>query len=361
MGNTELLTRLQQLLGSLAEISTSVQGTQQLLQRVVTETMQFTGAAGAVVERLVGDDVEYLSAAGSIAAHVGLRMPLQGSLSGLAVQTREIQRCDDSETDPRVNREACRRVHARSMLIVPLLFHDEVIGVLKAASDQPAAFGEGEEQALKLSAGIIGAVIGRQSQLEVREREGAALQAASERHRQASLTDALTGLPNRRAFETQLGEELQQPDLAPGRMALLFLDMNGFKAINDDLGHHVGDLALCKVGEIMVASLRNCDTVSRLAGDEFVALVRGLDGGQPQLEWLCQKLLAAFAQPQALSAGLSLTLSVAIGAAMHDDLSLTRSDWLKRADAAMYAAKRQEGAACVVYGQERRSSNAGAA
>jgi len=358
MGDIDQLTRLQQLLGSLAEISTSAQDTEHLLRQVMAETMRFTGASGAVVERVVGDELEYVSAAGSIAPQAGLRMPLRGSLSCVAIQAREIQCCDDTEIDPRVDREACRRVGIRSMLIVPLLFRDEVIGVLKATSEQPAAFGTGEARALELSAGIIGAVLGRQAMPETGMREGVAPQVTSEERPHAAPTDALTGLPNRRAFEMRLGEALHRWEGSTGHMALLFVDINGFKSINENLGHQVGDLALCKVGEIMVRTLRSGDIVSRLAGDEFVALLLDLDGGRQQVEWLCQKLLGALAQPQGLGAGLNLSLSVAIGVALHDDPSLTRAEWLKRADRAMCLARRQPGSAYAVY-EQRHTSGVG--
>jgi len=133
MNEIDRLERLQQLLLSLNAISAATLDSGALLDRIVAETMRFTDASGAVVEWADGDDLVYIKAAGQIAEFVGLRVPQNRSLSGLCMFERAIQRCDDTETDPRVNREACRTIGIRSMLVVPLLFGEEVVGVLKAS------------------------------------------------------------------------------------------------------------------------------------------------------------------------------------------------------------------------------------
>src|SRR5207248_8373028 len=126
--------------------------------RVVLERAQrLTRANGAVVEVLDGDEVEYWAATGTAAAQVGLRLRASRSFSGLAVRLGRALCCEDSETDPRVDRDACRRVGLRSMIVVPLRHGDEVAGVLKVASRVPRVFGPNDVRALELLASPVAA------------------------------------------------------------------------------------------------------------------------------------------------------------------------------------------------------------
>src|SRR5688500_16984565 len=104
---------------------------------LVADRMQvLTRAEGAIVEIAEGDEMIYRAAAGMARTQLGLRLKRQGSLSGLCVQSGEILECKDSETDSRVDREACRRVGLRSMLVAPLVYNGTSIGVLKIASPE---------------------------------------------------------------------------------------------------------------------------------------------------------------------------------------------------------------------------------
>ena len=352
MSDTDRFARLHKLLVSLNAISAAAIDSDGLLERVVEETMRFTDASGAVVEMVDGDDLIYIKAAGQIAAHVGLRLPRADSLSGLCVRQRAIQRCDDTENDERVNREASRTIGIRSMLVVPLLFGEDVVGVLKATSAHTSAFTNEHVEALQLAAGIIAATVGRQAHLETSRREGETLsqelqasQAQGEDYRRAALFDALTGLPNRRNFEETVDVALSGGHEVPGTMALLFVDINGFKTINDTHGHKAGDQALCRVAEVLRSNLRTTDFVARLAGDEFVILLRDLTEPVREVVELARRLMEVFEYPQALAGRRTMRLSVAIGAALHVRADLTRSEWLHNADEAMYKAK-QSGRFC---------------
>jgi diguanylate cyclase (GGDEF)-like protein len=346
MTETDRLERLHKLLLSLNAISAAAQDSHGLLDRVVAETMRFTDASGAVVEWVEGDDLVFLKAAGQIAAFVGLRVPKGQSLSGLCVIEESMQRCDDTEADDRVDREACRKIGIRSMLVAPLLFGGNVVGVLKASSERASAFNDEHAQALQLAAGIIAALVGRQVRIEITERDSEALSlelkaslAEREGYRQAAMMDPLTGLPNRRSFYEALDVAVFHGGDVPGTMALLFADVNGFKAINDSFGHKVGDLALCRVADILRGNVRDTDFVARLGGDEFVVLFREL--AEPELEVgeVCRKLMALFDEPQTMADGTRLNLSIAFGVALHDNPDLTRPEWMHRADNAMYHAK----------------------
>lgn len=338
------LARLQQVVASLTAISAEAGGLQSVLQRVVREARGFTGAAGAVVEQVDGGELVCVCADGLADANVGVRLPRRGSLAGLATFDRQIQQCDDSEIDPRVNRAACRAIGARSLLAVPLLFGRRVIGVLKVTSDRVAAFGPLDREALQHSAGIIAAALGREMRLEadrrVCTRLGRELDvsrvAERKAHREARV-DPLTGLPNRRQFEHWLDDILLEEN---GRdTGLLFIDVNGFKAVNDTHGHAIGDAALCRIAEILQATPSDDFRAARLDGDEFVVLASGPDDAEALLAATARQLLAEIERPQRLALGVTLPLSISIGGAVRRGDAIDRGEWLRRADCAMYAAK----------------------
>ena len=98
---------------------------------VAERAQRITGAHGAVVELAEGEEMVYRAASGILQNHIGLRLQRSGSLTGLCVEKGFALRCEDSESDPRVDREACRRIGLRSMIVVPLRHDDAVAGVLK--------------------------------------------------------------------------------------------------------------------------------------------------------------------------------------------------------------------------------------
>lgn len=346
-GSDDSLQRLQQAMEALNRIGAEAGSVDALMRRIVDEAMRFCDASGAVVEQADGDELVYVCTAGSIAAHLGLRIPIATSLSGLCVRSREVQRCVDSETDPRVNREACRKVRARSMLVVPLQYAGEVIGVLKTTSERLFAFSPLDEQLLRFCAGIIGAALGRELALESQRRHSAELaealgssRASALQLEREALCDALTGLPNRRAFERRIEELIaSRPQLADA--ALCFLDLNDFKTINDRYGHEVGDAALRRIADCLRGTLREGDFAARLAGDEFVVLLQALgDDPSAHCRWFARKLLLAIDNAPLVMTGLRLAVSVSIGIALYEGPGSDRASWLARADGAMYLAKR---------------------
>jgi signal transduction histidine kinase/CheY-like chemotaxis protein/PAS domain-containing protein/HPt (histidine-containing phosphotransfer) domain-containing protein len=140
-----------------------------VLQVVALRSQQLVGAEGAVVEIMEGDEMVYRSASGTVSPHLGLRMPVASSLSGLCARCGEPLICEDTDIDPRVNAEACRRVGVASMVLVPLHHHGEVVGVLKGISAQRRAFGEADAATLRLMGGLIGAAMSNASELEARQ------------------------------------------------------------------------------------------------------------------------------------------------------------------------------------------------
>lgn len=131
-----------------------------VVNAVIRRAQELTRSTGAVVEILDDDELVYWAASGSAESQVGLRMHAAGSLSGLCIARNMVLRCDDSEEDPRVNREACRRVGLRSMLVTPLLYEGKPFGVLKVLSPYPRVYRESDIQAMTMMATLVGAVLG---------------------------------------------------------------------------------------------------------------------------------------------------------------------------------------------------------
>jgi diguanylate cyclase (GGDEF)-like protein/PAS domain S-box-containing protein len=149
--------------------------------------------------------------------------------------------------------------------------------------------------------------------------------------------DALTGLPNRMAFTERATALMAQARLAGRALALLFVDLDHFKRINDSLGHPVGDMLLQTVAGRISQTLREADLVSRFGGDEFVLLLHGAGSEQAVAE-VARKLLAAIGEPLQVQ-GTSISVTPSIGVAMFPAHGETAAELVKHADTAMYAAK----------------------
>lgn len=160
--------------------------------------------------------------------------------------------------------------------------------------------------------------------------------------------DCLTGLPNRALFDDRLRQAVSQAQRDKTHMALLFVDLDEFKDINDTCGHHVGDLLLSAAAKRMQGCVRHADTVGRLGGDEFVVLLTHVEEDQDAVR-VAEKICNALSQPFDLD-GRSLLIGASIGVALYpahgsDELTLSRS-----ADAAMYLAKESGGNRVRLFG-----------
>jgi diguanylate cyclase (GGDEF)-like protein/PAS domain S-box-containing protein len=150
--------------------------------------------------------------------------------------------------------------------------------------------------------------------------------------------DPLTGLPNRKLFAEQLHESVEWARNNNLLLGLLFIDLDGFKQVNDSLGHEIGDRLLITVAQRLNNCLRGSDTVSRLGGDEFTAILRAI----PKLEVaaiVAEKILATITEPIVLD-GHTIKISASIGISVYPLNSRDCEKLIKQADAAMYHAKR---------------------
>lgn len=576
------------MLAAMSDILASTRPFEELLGQVTGAAIELTGASGAVVELVDGDALEYVATAGSVAACRGMRLARATSLSGLCVDSSELQYARDTATDPRVDRAACERIGARSMMVVPLAHGTDMFGVLKVVSDRADAFGGMDARVLRLAAGIVAGALARQRSIErhealgreyaavsarmasamaasptammihdldgiievwnpaaerllgwpaadcigrfppylsdeevaqfhdltrrvlwsgslesmlrvrsnragrklylrvsaapvmdgqgaivaivrtfedittelaqaeaqrsaaervrrviersldgfvsldatglvtewnpaaerlfgwmraealgrpldalvaphpgddpagslgqvllagagdpdgrrlevlARRRDGAPLaievsvtasridgkdvfdafitdiserRAERESLRTQALRDALTGLPNRAAFDARVAAAVERHRGSPNRMAVLFVDLDGFKPVNDTHGHEAGDDVLRTLAARMTRCVRASDFVARLAGDEFVVVLEDMQDAVANVEHVAGKLLEALSRPIEVGA-VQVTVGASIGVAVLGPDDYGVAELVRRADRAMYQVKRQGG------------------
>jgi len=182
----------------------------------------------------------------------------------------------------------------------------------------------------------------RMAELARREREFQRLMAAHEEIRNLAFFDPLTGLPNRRRLFDRLTRELATSNRSGSLRALLFIDLDDFKTLNDTLGHQVGDLLLQEVARRLTASVRASDTVARLGGDEFVVMLEGLSEfptvAAGQAKTTGDKICDVVGQPYRLD-GHECVSACSIGITVFGDGQEGMNEILQQADIAMYEAK----------------------
>lgn len=169
-----------------------------------------------------------------------------------------------------------------------------------------------------------------------------------------AFTDALTGMPNRVLFYDRLEQATLTADRYNTPYALMMMDLNRFKNINDTLGHHIGDQLLKKVGERLQVVLRKSDTVARLGGDEFAALLPAIDGDE-NAATVAQKIVNSLNEPISIN-GHSLSVGISIGLVLCPKDGDKTTLLMQRADVAMYHAKRK-GLGFVFYNNSMDSDN----
>jgi diguanylate cyclase (GGDEF)-like protein len=169
-------------------------------------------------------------------------------------------------------------------------------------------------------------------------------------------TDALTGIPNLALFETRLKHALARAARQPReKVGLMFVDLDGFKLVNDSRGHADGDALLRQVALRMRSVCRDVDTIARIGGDEFIMLLEGV-GGVPEAAAVAQRIVDAVALPFSVS-GSEITVTASVGFAVYPDHG--EAGRLKAmADAAMYAAKRAGGNRVVEFQARHHSTQA---
>src|SRR5438093_4418949 len=172
----ELAARLSGVVSAQQEMLSVLNDPQQVMQLAVNRTPDVTNSAGAVVELAEGDQLVYRAASGPAARHIGLRIPIDDSISGSSIIEQRPIRCDDVDLDPRVNSAAARMIGIRSLIVAPLMHGEKAVGVLKTFSHKTNTFDDLDTYTLQLLAGMTSAALMEAHEIRAR-------QASEERYR----------------------------------------------------------------------------------------------------------------------------------------------------------------------------------
>lgn len=189
-----------------------------------------------------------------------------------------------------------------------------------------------------LELGVTGLPSGNREQGYLLTARDVSIRKANEEtiYRQANF-DFLTNLPNRMMFSERLSTEISRCKREETQLALMFIDLDGFKKINDTLGHDAGDQLIRTAGQRLYASVREVDTVARLGGDEFTIILPGIKSAHDS-EIVAQKILNSLSQPYDID-GVEVVVSGSIGITLYPDDAGDKESLIRNADTAMYKAK----------------------
>lgn len=234
--------------------------------------------------------------------------------------------------------EAAASLGIQTYVSVPVNLSDGVVfGTLCAASSKAAHLPQHAEKVLRLFAKLIAQQVEREQLLQALQQRNAQLT-------EMALVDSLTGVPNRRALYQELERLLAWARRSGRSVMVAYVDLDGFKQINDQHGHEAGDALLCAVARQLQAVRRESDYLARMGGDEFVFTGLGPASGQDGTEAIAglhQRLERATACHVVLPSAAKLDYpGASIGVVCLDPTSCTVDTALRRADAAMYAVKK---------------------
>ena len=159
--------------------------------------------------------------------------------------------------------------------------------------------------------------------------------------------DKLTGLKNRLTVSEDIEKSISELREKGGKLAVLFLDLNLFKEVNDTLGHEIGDLILKETADRLNSSVRSSDTVFRIGGDEFLVIVRNIKN-IPEVHGIVKNILSTFSKPAYIQ-GKYMDISISIGVSVSPDDSTIGSELVKFSDVAMYSAKRDKDSSYTLF------------
>ena len=272
--------RLRAIIATQTEIAASDLALLATMNLIAERSQELTRASGAVVAIVEGDEMVYEVTTGEATPYLGMRLKLDESLSGHCLTESRLLRSDDTSDDPRVDADLCREANAASIVCVPLLHRREPVGVLEVYSNLTNNFDDEDVEALELLTDLIAAHIAHAT--------GFAVEARDNRH------DSLTGLANRRAYQERLAVETSRANRYGQPLSICLLDLDGFKGVNDRLGHPAGDEVLRAVARLIDDS-RVADDAFRIGGDEFAILMPQTEPAEARIaaERLAKKIVGA--------------------------------------------------------------------
>jgi diguanylate cyclase (GGDEF)-like protein len=233
---------------------------------------------------------------------------------------------DRATADPRLGTEMERLGEVAAML-VPLASEYSLLGVLAVSA-------RSRPERLRPTADLLDRLSGVAAQATTALQNGRLV----EEFKHRAMHDQLTGLANRLQFVEELRKSVNRARQRDELVTMFYIDLNGFKPVNDEHGHDIGDRVLSAIGKRLTSCTRTSDTVARLGGDEFAVLI-GSQTTPGESDMLALRLADAFVDPFMIE-GIELRLSASIGRAIFPIDADSADSLLRRADASMFAAKR---------------------
>lgn len=322
---------LEKILKLQTELTAAKPDIPHLLDLITLRAKEITGSEGAVFELVEGEDIVYRSASGIAEKQIGLRIPIKGSFSGLSLQSKETLYCMDSEVDDRVNREACRRVGLRSMIVLPLYFDSEILGVLKVLSPEVDAYSTNDTYVLNMLSGTMAAILHNAYRWAEREKS---LQSMA----YLASHDSLTGVYNRSAFYDYLRRGLHRVQNDQSKVTIALFDLDDLKVVNDTYGHAAGDFYLFKFADRLSHLVPDQDVFARLGGDEFGLIMIHQESKESAIAHLAN--LTKMVEGEVQFDQTKLQIKTSMGVAFYPEDGAEPDSLLAVADTRMYENKR---------------------
>lgn len=275
------------------------------------------------------------------------RFEVGEGLIGLAVETGEIQHCRDCSADPRFKTmQADKDAGLGSIISVPIYFQDTILGVLNISHRQANVFSEWDERFLYVFCNMLGQLITsnrllRKMEHEIEQRT-LELQVALERAESLSILDGLTGVHNRRYFISNFNMLIEQCARYRHKLALLMIDIDNFKQINDRYGHLEGDRILKAIANILKYCARSADIIARFGGEEFIVALQDTEceGAKQVAERIQEQIQLLSCGQDDRKRGITASIGLSCYTQSSDMPIKTPEQWIQEADDALYRAKR---------------------
>jgi diguanylate cyclase (GGDEF)-like protein len=337
----ERLTRMFAALSATNEAIMRAKSRSELYE-LVCEAAASGGRFNSTSIILVRPDSDYLDmvAAAGPTAENALRVRVSineahaegRGLCGTAFRSRRAMIANDFPSDPRgaAFRQVIQSEGAKSGAAFPLLVHGQAVGVMLFISSEKDTFTPEFVELLQRLADNVSFALENFDRADEKTR-------ADQRIEYLASHDSLTNLPNREMFNGLLRHAIETAHRYQRRFAVLFIDLDRFKIINDSLGHDAGDVLLVEIANRLRGALRASDAVARLGGDEFVVILEQA-GDTSDVERIAGHLLSVLSQPLQLS-GHECHTTASIGIAMYPADGADAQTLTKNADMAMYLAK----------------------
>lgn len=259
------------------------------------------------------------------ACHVGVRTNAGSRLTGMAVACGEGIIAGYDPEDLPLGCDCTEQNKFKSAAIVPMYYDGALVGTINLYDEKEDAFFTQDIHTLKALAGQLSKAVYNSLLFE--------------QTRESAMTDVLTGLPNARYLFNTLEEQMNKTRNSENPMSVLCLDLDGFKAVNDTLGHLCGDMVLKETGEILISQVRERDIVCRYAGDEFVIVLPNT--GKAEAAELARRIQKTMSDKRDWKGiDKKIDVGISIGAAAYPEDGSTIRSLIGAADRSMYSDKR---------------------